>query len=166
VANELATIQHVRRFYPSPLGSLHSAFLIDVAHMLGGGAGLLRKPTGTNIQLPDGVAVAQDIICYPDGHIYDMLIDAEGVATPAWTDKGVVEGNRYYAVAAPVPSPTPEPEPSPPSVGDLDAIRGRLDLLETIVLHLDTLLTQVENRLNTPTSTNRAWGHTHDVRIK
>ncbi len=43
------------------------------------GAGLWDKPGGNNCQ---GFAV--DIIAYPDGYIYDVLIDGGGANTPAW----------------------------------------------------------------------------------
>ncbi len=49
------------------------------AKYMGGGAGLLNKPGGNGC---NGYAV--DIIAYPDGYIYDVLIDAGNNNNPAW----------------------------------------------------------------------------------
>ena len=55
-------------------------------------AGFLDKPTGNNCA---GFAV--DIVCYNDGIIYDVLIDAGGANTPAWSFAGTVDPGRYRA---------------------------------------------------------------------
>lgn len=52
--------------------------------------GLLDKPTGNNC-----LGYAVDIICYNDGIIYDILIDAGGANTPAWSFSGAVDPSRY-----------------------------------------------------------------------
>lgn len=114
IPDQSATVARVRAQYPTPLGRTHADCLIAIATAIGRGAGLLRKDSGTNIQLPDGTRVSQDIICFPDGHHFDCLGDAEGAARPDWQDKGIVEPERYYAVtSAPGPDPDPEPEPEP-----------------------------------------------------
>jgi len=110
-------VEAVRVKYPTPLGAEHGACLIAIAQALGGGAGLLKKDWGTFVRLPDGTAVAQDIICYPNGRIFDCLADGEGAAVPAWSEaygSPISDLSRYYAVsAAPVPPPVPE-APKPP----------------------------------------------------
>lgn len=110
-------VERVRVKYPTPLGPTHAACLIEIAQTLGGGAGLLRKDGGTNITLPDGVKVAQDIICYPNGRIFDCLGDGEGAAVPTWAEAegSPVPTARYYAVShAPVPPVPQPPAPQPP----------------------------------------------------
>ncbi len=52
--------------------------------------GLLDKPTGNNC-----TGYATDIIAYRDGIIYDVLIDAGGANTPAWSFSGSVDPSRY-----------------------------------------------------------------------
>lgn len=120
IADQKDTVQRVRAKYPTPLGTLHATCLLDIAITIGQGAGLLDKPSGTNIELPNGKDVAQDIICFPDGHIYDCLGDAENEARPDWQDKGFVDASRYVAVSAqPVPSDPPDEhgEPTDPNPG-------------------------------------------------
>ena len=77
-----------------------------------GGAGLLDKPTGNNCQ---GFAV--DIICYPNGDIYDILGDAGGENRPTWNFAGTVDPPRYRPPFSLDPVPNPPPVPSPPSTG-------------------------------------------------
>lgn len=66
------------------------------AELLGQGAGLLFKDTGNQCE-----ERAVDIVCYPDGQIYDCLVDAGGANEPSWQDKGVAEAARYRSVDAP-----------------------------------------------------------------
>lgn len=49
------------------------------AKYMGGGAGLLNKSGGNMCN-----GYATDIIAYPDGYIYDVLIDGGGLNTPTW----------------------------------------------------------------------------------
>jgi hypothetical protein len=81
-------------------------------HLANERAGLLVKRQGNNCE-----GFATDIICYPDGHIYDILIDGGGSNGPAWQDKGFVDPALYQPVTAP-PSPEPVPEPQPPASQD------------------------------------------------
>ena len=112
---QLDTVTRIRAKYPTPLGSRHAAFLLELAKAIGDGAGLLRKDGGTNIALPDGTKVAQDIICYPNGRIFDVLEDGEGDADPTWGEANgsPVETSRYYQV-----TDTPIPPPLTPHVYD------------------------------------------------
>lgn len=122
IPDQTHVVAAVRATYPTPLGAQHGACLIEIARAIGQGAGLLRKDSGTHIVLPDGTRVSQDIICFPDGDIYDCLGDAEGEARPTWSRaNGGPLPSRYYRVSAepePSPEPSPEPEPTPPS-GDV-----------------------------------------------
>jgi hypothetical protein len=106
-------VERVRVKYPTPLGASHGACLIEIAQTLGGGAGLLRKPSGFNIALPDGTKVASDIICYPNGRIFDCLGDGDGQAIPSWheAEGSPVDPSRYYAVSG---GPVPVPDPGTP----------------------------------------------------
>lgn len=108
--NQLGTVQRIRAKYPTPLGAQHAALLIELAR--GTGAKLLRKDAGSNIQLPSGVRVSQDILIF-DGFGIDVLSDAEGAAIPTWQEKGPIAGE-YVDVGTDEPAPQPVP-------GDLDA---------------------------------------------
>lgn len=95
-------------------------------------AGLLSKPTGNNC---DGFAV--DIIAYPDGQIYDILIDSGGTNIPTWGDAGVVELSRYRSAIDPgVILPPPPSPPSPPVTIDLSGVHSRLDAMQTEILDI------------------------------
>lgn len=95
------------------------------------GAGLLSKPSGNNCQ---GYAV--DIIVYPDGTAYDMLIDSGGKNDPAWnkTPDSPLDPSRYRPAIdpqdgsgppiPPPPTPTPTPSPSVDLKPILDALGG------------------------------------------
>lgn len=93
--------------------------LVDIAKEIGNGAGLLSKPQGHRVYLDPDTPIASDIICFPDGHHFDVLIDGSGPRpTAAWQDKGYVNSNRYIAVdgkSVPTPGPGPSsPDPSDP----------------------------------------------------
>lgn len=73
----------------------------------GEGAGLLAKPDGNNCQ---GYAV--DIVCYPDGRIFDMLGSSGETNDPAWNEDPPIDPSRYRAAFDPS-TPTPQPLPTP-----------------------------------------------------
>lgn len=106
----------IRSNYPTPLGSQHAAFLIDLATTLR--MGLLRKDSGTNILLPDGTRVAQDIVVFPPNHtgtcvIVDVLQDGEGAANPVWNVGGDVPQERLYWPPAVTPNTSTPVSPAP-----------------------------------------------------
>jgi hypothetical protein len=68
------------------------------------GAGVLTKPDGENCQ-----GFAKDIVAYPDGRIFDMLIDGGGTNGPAWQDKGTVSPERYRRATDPGDGGSPPP---------------------------------------------------------
>jgi hypothetical protein len=79
------------------------------------GAGLLYKPAGTNYN-----ERSLDVIIYkPGGETYDILIDAEGAAKPAWgrtKPTGFGDVSKWRAAVPPIGV---EPEPGePPSTGE------------------------------------------------
>jgi len=100
------------------------------AEVIGPPAGLLWKPPPGN----QCESYAVDIVCYPDGHIWDCLIDGGGANTPAWQDKGFVEASRYRPVTL-----VPEP-PDPPQPPTTDAVLARLD---TIIALLQAILEEL-----------------------
>jgi len=114
--NQLGTVQQIRAGFPIPLGARHPEFLITVARATR--AKLLRKDAGSNVQLPSGDHVSQDILIF-DGFGIDILSDAEGVAMPTWQEKGPIPGD-YIDVGDATPTPVPVPS-------DLD---GRVAALE------------------------------------
>ena len=187
--NEIAHVRRIRAHYPTPLGPRHAEFLQEVALAIGNGAGLLLKgPPGTHITLPGGTNVAQDIICYPDGTIYDILKDGEGQAVPLW---GVANGSpvdpaRYYKVGSAIPpiDPPPDNPPPPPDV-DLQPILNRLAALELVAkAHNAELAALVEHSENVNADLSsihsdviklksqkykvdigKAWGHAHPATV-
>jgi hypothetical protein len=133
-------VERVRVKYPTPLGATHGACLIEIAQTLGGGAGLLLKDYGVFVVLPNGVKVSQDIICYPNGRIFDCLGDGEGAAVPAWSEAhgSPIDPARYYAVSAvPVPEPTPPAPPAPVACKAVETAGEVLDALHEMRLEQD-----------------------------
>ena len=122
IADQTGVVAQVRAGFPTPLGAQHGACLVQIAMAIKQGAGLLKKDAGTFVTLPDGTRVAQDIICFPDGQHFDVLIDAEGAAQPAFQDKGFIDPTRFHPVAP--------PPPPPPDIADrLESIERKLDRL-------------------------------------
>ena len=139
IADQTDVVKAVRAKYPTPLGETHAECLLEIARAIGQGAGLLRKDSGTNILLPDGTRVSQDVIVFPDGNGYDCLGSGETLATPQWG--GPIEGSpfpasRYYAVSAPIPGiPAPIPGPPLPPPVDPDLVK-RVERLESLLERL------------------------------
>jgi hypothetical protein len=97
----------------------------------GDAAGLLSKPEGNNC---DGYAV--DILAYPDGEIYDVLIASGTQNGPAWQEVGSVYPSRWrpavfptYYSGVPPPTPTPPP-PSTDLAIRVAALEARMARLE------------------------------------
>ncbi len=103
------------------------------------GAGLLEKSSGNNCN-----GYATDIICYPDGHIFDILSDSGGSNEPTWNDAGIVSAIRYRIAFDPEPVPPiiippviiPPVITFPPAspqvdllTASIEALAARLDLL-------------------------------------
>ena len=100
------------------------------------GAGLLDKPGGNNCR---GFAV--DIIAYPDGAIYDVLIAQTVENIPAWQvpGAGVVDPSRYRAAHDPEfdtglpPTPPSTPPATTPQLDRIEAgvqeIRGEVQAI-------------------------------------
>lgn len=111
IPDQRDVVARVRAQFPTPLGEMHADCLIAIVRTIGQGAGLLRKESGTFIDAGEFGRVAQDIICFPDGRIYDCLGDAEGAATPGWSEANgsPVDTERYVPV-----SDAPDPDPDPP----------------------------------------------------
>ena len=106
------------------------------------GAGLLAKPSGNNCE---GYAV--DIVMYPDGTIFDILVDGGGANTPQWGASAPVNPNGYRPaidpgprpIPTPTPTPTPEPSPAPDLAGAIATIavlNTKLDALSAAVAAL------------------------------
>lgn len=143
--NQLETVQRVRAKYPTPLGTRHWEFLVELAQATG--AQLYRKEAGDNVLIPPlGKRVSMDVIGRGTlGDVWvDVLGDAEGSAVPAWDAhpnaageyvdvSGIVLPGAPGPVTGPVPGPVPGPTPTPAPVPlpvDLSAILKRLDALE------------------------------------
>lgn len=122
-ANQLGVVQSIRSRYPTPLGAQHPAFLIELARATK--AKLLRKEAGSNIALPSGVHVSQDILIF-DGFGFDVLSDAEGAAIATWQEKGPIPGE-YIDVSEPGQEPGPDPGDLPARVAALEQRVGDLE---------------------------------------
>ncbi len=124
VAQAKADLEAAGTDVSSPCGAWAITNLA-ASRMRAEGAGLLDKPFGNNCQ---GFAV--DIIAYPDGQIYDVLIRAETDNLPAWQDAGTVDPSRWRPPLGSLVDP-PDP-PDPPAPGDpaLAALDARLTRIE------------------------------------
>ena len=122
IADQAGVVAQVRAGFPTPLGAQHGLCLIQIAAAIKQGAGLLKKDAGSFVTLPDGTRVAQDIICFPDGQHFDVLVDAEGEAKPSWQDKGFIDPTRFHPVG-------PPPPPALDIAERLDNIERKLDQL-------------------------------------
>ena len=149
VPNQLSAVQSVRARYPTPLGAQHPAFLIDVAKTTG--AKLLRKDSGTHITLPTGVNVSQDILMFGDQGI-DILGDAEGAATPAWTEKGTIPGE-YIDVSGTIAT-TPDTGQPAPSGGAGAALDAQIAALSSQLLAVSSQLSALSARVDAQPSSS------------
>lgn len=108
------------------------------------GWGLLRKGSGTRCPVPHGGEASCDILIHgPSVTHFDVLADAEGVATPVWRDVGpcvLGPGSgcamaNFLAPVAPSDSPQPIPEPpvhSPQPI-DLSPVYAQIDWLKAAI---------------------------------
>jgi hypothetical protein len=98
----------------------------------GEGAGLLDKPGGNNAH-----GFATDIICYPTGQIFDVLVSGGDVNGPAWQDAGAVDPARYRPAIDPgdeqAKPPAPPPDEPPASEVLIDAIERLIGGVSAIV---------------------------------
>jgi len=116
----LETLVELRKKYPTPMSGDELGALLNAvawAHRADG-YGLLSKPTGANCRQPQtGTLVSRDILMLAgSGRIFDVLIDAEGKATPAWGEKTALSPSRFVApVDSTIQLPLPPPPPPPPT---------------------------------------------------
>ena len=126
----------VRQKYPTPLAGEHRAFLDEAARALG--LGLVKKTTGTFIPYPPPVGgVSQDVVMAHDGRAWDILTDADGVATASFNAIAPIDAGRYVDPAGPAPAaPSAGSAETVPS-GDIGAELVRIrTLLERLCAHL------------------------------
>ena len=136
IPNRLDLVERVRARYPTPLGGSHASFLIATAGLVevetGLNCGLLRKPGGTVIRLPDGTTVSQDFLTFKfaNGEVWgvDILADGEGEARPTWGTPEQFPPERFYDVAGGAPPDPPPPDP-PPSDEIPAAVKAYVDKL-------------------------------------
>lgn len=94
------------------------------------GAGLLSKPTGNNCE-----EFATDIVVYPNGTAFDVLVDGGGSNQPAWNPIEPVESSRWRAALDPGDAPIPDPSPGS---GGIPIILPNTDLqrIESLIVSL------------------------------
>ena len=117
----LDTVRQIRSRYGTPLGTRHLAFLMDVAATLT--LGLVQKTSGSFLPHPTAGGVSHDVVMARTGEAWDILIDAENEARPAFNPIAPIDPHRYVAVES---QPDPPPPPSPPPNDD---VLGQLVLL-------------------------------------
>ena len=124
------TIAQIRSRYPTPLQEQHLAFLQECARALS--LGLVKKTNGSYIPHPTVGGVSQDVLMARPGQAWDILIDAENEARPAFNQIGTIAPSRYVDVATtepPPPDQPSEPEPGDDVVSELIGIRRALEKL-------------------------------------
>ena len=87
----LDTLIELRKNYPTPMSNNQLGELLNAVawQHRAEGYGLLAKPNGSNCLQPQtGTLISRDILMLAgSGRIFDVLIDAEGKATPTWGEK-------------------------------------------------------------------------------
>lgn len=94
VAQAKADLEAAGHDLSGPCGAFSIVKL--AAFRMGGGAGLLDKPAGNNCE-----GYATDIIVYPDGKHYDVLVGGGETNGPSWQDAGTVDPSRYRPAVDP-----------------------------------------------------------------
>lgn len=94
VAQAKADLEAAGHDLSGPCGAF--AIVKLAAFRMGGGAGLLDKPAGNNCE-----GYATDIIVYPDGKHYDVLVGGGETNGPSWQDAGTVDPSRYRPAVDP-----------------------------------------------------------------
>jgi len=105
------------------------------------GAGLLDKPGGNNSH-----GFATDIICYPSGQIFDILVSGGDINGPSWQDAGTVDASRYRP---PMPIDPPVPPPTPGL--SLDELAAKVDAVSALLAGLDRKLDALAEQSNANT---------------
>jgi hypothetical protein len=109
VAQAKADLEHVHADLSGPCGAFRIVQL-TAWRLKATGAGLLAKPSGNQCQ-----GFATDIIAYPDGRIYDVLVDGGGANTPAWQADAPVDASRYRPATDPHIDDAPATPDTPPA---------------------------------------------------
>lgn len=117
----LDTLIELRKTYPTPMSNDQLGELLNAVAWKhrAEGYGLLAKPNGANCLQPQtGTLVSRDILMLAgSGRIFDVLIDAEGNATPTWGEKTALSPSRFVSPVdktVPLPHTPPPPPPLPP----------------------------------------------------
>jgi hypothetical protein len=137
-------VNAVRQKYPTPLGTQHREFLIEVACALG--LGLVRKITGNFVPFPPPVnGVSQDVVMAADGRAWDILVDGDGEARASFNAIDPIDVSRFVppSVAAPPPVPVAVPEPvsaTPPAGAADQDLAGEVSRIRLLVERLCTHL--------------------------
>jgi len=111
-----------------PCGAL-SIVNLTAWRLRGSGAGLLFKIDGNQCR-----ERAVDILMYPDGEIYDVLIDAGGANRPAWQEKGTAAPDRWRPPTPVLGPPVPPNDLAEAVRAEFRRIRAAIDAAETALL--------------------------------
>lgn len=152
IPNHAADVAQIRAHYPTPLGFVHWAFLVEVAQFIG--AQLYRKEDSNSVLIPAlGKRVSLDVIGRGSmgNHWADILGDSENLAIPNWDVHVGAEGEYVDVSGVKLPGQEPKPDepknppppPPPPPPSDCG------EKLDAAVAPLVVLLTSVSEELAT-----------------
>lgn len=109
-----------RAKFPTPLGKANTALLLRaVAAEVKGGVYI--KTSGNNCE-----GISCDIICFSDGRGFDVLVDSEGQAIPAWNPVSNLDKTKCQLIT------TPDPIPIPGDPTQIELLKEIRDLLKEI----------------------------------
>lgn len=120
-------VEAVLAGYPSrPLSTQQLGEALNEVARRSPGWGLHRKSTGHRCQQPAGVEVSCDLLVHQaTGGVFDVLIDADGLAVPTWGYVGPINTmTNFVAPMGGVPDPGTG---APPVLTDLAPVLHRLD---------------------------------------
>lgn len=147
IPSRVADVAQIRAAYPTPLGSKHAEFLIEVTRHLG--AKLFRKEGGTHVTLPDGTPVSIDIIILENqldslgrrGNWWvDILGDGENLAIPGWeAHPNAGEPEKWVSPPEGPQEPPGDPQEPPTGPTGPDPLPELLKALEGILTRVETL---------------------------
>jgi hypothetical protein len=174
-ADALRIVKEARALYDDLKGPERAGKIVNYVawRMEPDGAGTFYKPGGTNWQKR-----SLDVIIFKDGHTFDCLKDAEGVAEPIWTPtkptgKGDVKKWRaaYYPGVPQQPPTQPVVTTPLPAAPDTE-LRRRVAVLEAQVLKMGKDFESLNFRISTlelaeyevlEASTSRDAFHSHKL---
>jgi FG-GAP-like repeat len=126
----LPTVERIRSEYPTPMSAAQKGEMLNrvAFEHRAQGWGLLAKSGGSRCPSPQGVDISCDILVHaPSAWIFDVLVDQDFAATPAWIDKGPCDSGCPLFVAPIGTAVAPTSSGDVPAPGDYDG-DGQIDV--------------------------------------